>query len=400
MKTSNKSDYHEIYGESKSRVRYEKKDFIDYCLMIAITAVLVVVAYGLNHPIALAALVLCAYMVAIFPLRHGAKLAVPLLWSNKTEVIHLFVYKFKNARAPYFLAIGILLLENGLIRLTPDLPHYTENMRQIAYTLFFIHLGLITLYRTYILGQHLKKREHAKAVLLESSWRVQLLKQKNISIEIVHAYATGLLTHIVYLIPWYLVITYFQFSAIFLPVTIVIGFVIQMRFTKVINDWFYRDHWLCHNSEFEFVYNHGSHHDAIPSGLIGVAGNGFLEGFFRGSIGFPLPFLNPVLASLLYSADIKIDIDSHQYIPGIFPMLPKDVHAVTQHSLHHYGRLEPYGFGINMDQEDISEDTKKRFKMFPEELKNSISIEKELTNYEWNNRGHKWFLALIDKYGN
>ena len=40
-------------------------------------------------------------------------------------------------------------------------------------------------------------------------------------------------------------------------------------------------------SEVEFVYLHGTHHDAIPCALIGVGENGHLEGVFRQIIGFP-----------------------------------------------------------------------------------------------------------------
>jgi hypothetical protein len=57
----------------------------------------------------------------------------------------------------------------------------------------------------------------------------------------------------------------------------------------------------------------------------------------------------------VHTSAVKIDIDSHQYIPGIFPMSPTAVHEVTQHSIHHFGRLEPYGLAVKSDQVNISE---------------------------------------------
>lgn len=43
----------------------------------------------------------------------------------------------------------------------------------------------------------------------------------------------------------------------------------------------------------EFSCFHVSHHDAIPSGLIRVAGNGFLEGFTRHMLDSPVSSYNP-----------------------------------------------------------------------------------------------------------
>src|SRR5205807_7834504 len=92
---------------------------------------------------------------------------------------------------------------------------------------------------------------------------------------------------------------------------------------KVLNTWFYRDHWLGHNSEFEFIFLHGTHHDAIPSGMIAVAENGLLEGFTRYTLGSPIAVYDPIVSFLLFSFEITSDIESHQYIPGVFPRMPR-----------------------------------------------------------------------------
>src|SRR5262249_28348925 len=136
-------------------------------------------------------------------------------------------------------------------------------------------------YRTVILIAHLAKRELVREVLMQTPWQRTIKAKTNMTLEILHAYGTGVLTHIVLLAPWYMVIKYSRFSVIFLPVVCLINVIVHLKWMQRYNGWFYRDHWLGHNSELEFVYLHGTHHDAIPSGLIAVSENGFLEGFLR-----------------------------------------------------------------------------------------------------------------------
>jgi hypothetical protein len=196
------------------------------------------------------------------------------------------------------------------------------------------------------------------------------------------------------------VITYSRFSVIFLPVVCSINIVVQLKWLKAINAWFYRDHWLGHNSELEFIFLHGTHHDAIPSGLIAVAENGFLEGFLRFTIGSPVPFYNPIISFLVYTAEIKKDIEAHQYIPGVYPRLPRATMEVSQHSTHHYGPIEPYSFGVKLDLAGVSDDYKKSFARFliPDELTNSAKLDEELTGFKWDNPTYRRTLSLYDKY--
>ncbi|WNO11558.1 hypothetical protein [Teredinibacter sp. KSP-S5-2] len=400
MKDITEEKYHKLYGVKNVRITYKKSDFLDYVIMAVLTGAILYFTYGMHNPLAQVGMLLCAAAVAFFPLRHGIEFKVPIILSRPQEILYMFVHKVQNLRAPYYLAILVLIIENVVIYFTPEWPHKTALMGKIALYAFYGHIGLLTLYRTVIFVAHLIKREQVKEILMQSAWKGQLKRQPNITLEIFHAYFTGLLTHIVYVAPWYLVITYLQFSLVLLPVTCIAAFVIQTQFVKQINAWFYRDHWLGHNSELEFVYLHGPHHDAIPSGMIAVAGNGYLEGYVRGLLGFPIPFYNPIMAVLFYTIDVKIDIDSHQYIPGVFPGVDKDIHMVTQHSTHHYGRVEPLGFAINFDQPNVPEKAKKLFKLFPDELNNSIKIDEKLNGYQWDNHRYRWFLSMIDKYEN
>jgi hypothetical protein len=390
--------FHRMYGAKKPRVNYYGRDFLDYTLMILLTGAVVALVYGVRHPVSIAGFVLCAFTLAMFIVRHGVEFRIPVILRRPQDVVFMAVYKIQNLRPWYPIALGVLLLENYLIVLTPRLPHYTGLMHKVALTLFFLHLGSITVYRTVILFAHLAKKEHVREVLMQTPWKRVINEKTNITLEILHAYATGLLAHILLIAPWYLVVKYANFSLIFLPATLAVHAFIHVRWLKGYNAWFYRDHWVGHNSELEFLYLHGSHHDAIPSALIAVADSGFLEGFLRFAVSSPIAFYSPLLSFLIYMFDVKSDIDMHQYIPGVYPKLSRKILEVFQHSTHHYGRLEPYGISMKLDQPGISEAFKKRFALMPEDMRNSFKLEEELSGFEWNNPTHLNTLSLWDKY--
>lgn len=398
------ASFHKLYGVKKPRVTYYGRDFIDYTLMILLTAAVLVFSYGVRHPMTYVGLALCAFAVAMFVMRHGIEWKVPLILRRPQDVFFLFVYKLQNLPMLYLIAIGVLLVENVLIAATPNLPHHVELMRTIGLVLFYAHLLIITGYRTAILVDHLAKRELAREALMQTPWKRVINAKTNITFEILHAYTTGLLTHIILITPWYLVMTHARFSVLFMPVVCLINVYVHLKWLKATNEWFYRDHWLGHNSELEFVFLHGTHHDAIPCGLIGVAGNGFLEGFLRGTLAFPIPFYNPLIPFLVYTYEIKQDIDLHQYIPGIYPKMPKRAMEIGQHVVHHYGQLEPYSIGIKLNLPTVSEQsktfylTRKARQLFPDELMNSIRLDEELDDFQWDNPTHKNTLKLWDKY--
>ena len=397
----NKNDagiFHKLYGMKKPRAIYYKSDFLDYLLMILMCALVISLSYGLRHILSVIGLILCSLMLATFIIRHGIAFKVPVILRRPQEIVHMAVYKLQNLKLLFFVALGLLLLENILIAATPNLPHHVAWMRTAALYLFYIHLISISLFRTAILIDHLVKRELVREVLMQTPWKRAVNTKTNITIETVHAYCTGLLTHIILIAPWYLVITHLSLSVIFLPITCVLNVIVHLKWIKVYNAWFYRDHWLGHNSEFEFVYLHGTHHDAIPSGLIAVSENGLLEGFLRSMIAKPNTFYNPLIAFLIYTNDIKTDIELHQYIPGIFPRYERKMLEIVQHSTHHYGPLAPYGLGLKLDQPGVSEDIKKKFRWLPDEFTNSIKLDEELTDFKWDNPTFRRTLDLYDKY--
>ncbi|GFE86019.1 hypothetical protein [Steroidobacter agaridevorans] len=398
MNSADASKFHQLYGVHSPRMAYRRDDFIDYVLMLALCGGLVTVVYGLPSVMSIVGLALCVCLVGTFLLRHGWKLRTPVIVKRPQDVIYMLIYKLRNMTIPYFLAAALLLLENVLIYLTPEWPHHTELMRKIAIGLFYTHFIALTVYRTASLISHLRLKEHVRGFLLQTHWKVALQRQPSVVLEIVHAYFTGLLAHVILIAPWYIVITHVQYSVVFLPIALLANFVIHASFMKVLNRWFYRDHWLGHNSELEFVYLHGPHHDAIPSGLIGVSGNGFLEGFARYTLGGPGIFYNPLLLFVFYSIDVKSDIDGHQFIPGVYPRIPKEFQDINQHSTHHYGNLTPYGVGMNLDQPQLSEELRRKYRFLPQEMQHAIKLDEQLDGFKWDTPRYRRFVELYTKY--
>ena len=397
MSSPDAKKFHKLYGRPQKRISYQDKDFLDYLLMTGFCALVLWFGYGANHVLAVLGLALCGYMAIMFPIRHGVRLQVPLILRVPQNVLFLAVHKIQNIKAPYLIALALMVAQHVLIQYTPTWPHQVDWMRTLAIGLFWAHLLYITGFRTAVMIAHLRDRDHVRAVLSESVWKWRAQTPAMISREIVFAYATGLLSHLVFLIPWFLVITHVDHSLVLTPLTLILAFVIFNAYSKTLPGWFYRDHWLAHNSELDFVYLHGTHHDAIPGAMIAVAGNGHLEGLVRTSIGHPTAFLNPIATALFFTFEVKLDMHSHQYIPGIYPKPSKEDALLGHHALHHYGRLQPYGLGIDIDQA-TSDEYKKKLRRLPDEYKYSIRLEQQLTDYEWDNAKYRWYLDLMDRY--
>jgi hypothetical protein len=100
----------------------------------------------------------------------------------------------------------------------------------------------------------------------------------------------------------------------------------------------------------------------------------------------------------MHTVEVQKDIDAHQYIPGVFPKLPRIVLEVSQHSTHHYGPIEPYSFAIKVDQPDSPTNYQKLFRGLPDELRNSARLDEELTGFQWDNPTQRRTLSLYEKY--
>lgn len=390
--------FHWLLGPRRPRMNYAKGDFGDYLAMCALCALAVAVAYGPTAWPAWLGYALSGFLAVSFALRHGVAARVPLLLRRPHEFAYLLAHKLANLPALAVVALALLLAENALIELTPGWPHHTALMRTIGLVLFWLHAGGILAYRTVSLVDHWRKHALVSEVLLQSPWKNVGFVRRNIRYEIVHAYVTGVLAHLVLLAPWYFVLTRLQYSVLLVPLTCAASVLIHMRFLRRLNAWFYRDHWLGHNAEADFVYLHGTHHDAIPAGMIAVGGAGILEGLLRHAVGYPTPFYNPLTAFIAYTLEIKSDIDAHQFIPGIYPRMSMDFRRVGQHSIHHFGHLEPFGFGMKLDLPGLPERFVRGFDHLPEEFRNSARLDEQLNGFEWNNARYEWFLELCRKY--
>ncbi|WP_455872351.1 hypothetical protein [Serratia proteamaculans] len=388
--------YHQLYGVKNKRVTYMKSDFLDYVFMICICALVLYYSYGFENVLTKVGLVLCAIMVFAFPLRHGIEFKVPLILRRPQDIIYMVVYRLTNIEPVILVAAGVILIENLLIYMTPQLPHHVDLVRDVAFYLIYIHFAIITIYRTVILVAHLVKKGLVREVLMETPWKRTVAKKPGVIFEIFYSYFTGLLSHLMMLIPWFLVVSYLNFSLIFLPIICIVNYLVFQRSTGAILRWYYRDHWLGHNSELDFVYLHGAHHDAIPSALLAADESGYLEGVIRQALGRPIALFNPIMACVYYTKSVWGNVTGHQYIPGIYPKAT----VRTQHAIHHYGKLEPYGLPFNLEtiMYILPEKEKAKFEKMTERQKDAYRLDEILTGFKWDNSKFRWYLQLVKKY--
>ena len=147
MRADSYASFHKLYRRSKPRVVYYKQDFIDYFLMIAMTAIAIAVSYGWSSVMSFIGIALCGVMIATFIIRHGIEFKMPVILSRPQEILYTLTYKLQNLNRVYFTALGLLLLENLLIAATPNLPHHAELMRKVALYFFYIHIISVTAFR-------------------------------------------------------------------------------------------------------------------------------------------------------------------------------------------------------------------------------------------------------------
>src|SRR5262245_1411328 len=97
--------------------------------------------------------------------------------------------------------------------------------------------------------------------------------------------------------------------------------------------------------------------------------------------------------------EIPLDMRVNQAIHGVFPKLHKSTLERFQHSTHHYGPLEPYSNASRFDRAGASADSKKSFESWiPDEVRNSIQLDEELTGFKWDNPTYRRTLTLWDRY--
>jgi len=221
---------------------------------------------------------------------------------------------------------------------------------------------------------------------------------------LLHAFVTGIYTHLVTLIPWFCYLKLVDASArsaldpssldATLCFMMALSWTIRAAFVEPkivkdfedneLNDWYIRDHWLGHHDLFEFNYMHGPHHDALPVGMIAVADNGPVEGLVRHFLGHFDSFKCPPHAAYSWTKTVIRDLVGHQYVPGVFPWSFSVVDVGVHHIEHHFLSMHPLGNGIASDPDP----------------RNNCEVETWLSGdrYSPDNKVWNWFVREVAKF--
>src|ERR1700733_1351457 len=106
MKRPDPAFFHKLYGSPKPRVTYFGRDFLDYVLMVGLSALVVSLSYGFRSVMSAIGLFLCAVMIVTFIIRHGIELRFPVILRRPQEILYMLVYKIQNLKSLYFSALG------------------------------------------------------------------------------------------------------------------------------------------------------------------------------------------------------------------------------------------------------------------------------------------------------
>jgi len=387
-KNFDKSIYKFAQGKTTTKMIYSKHDFTDYTIMLVLSQMLLICIFGQEHIFSQAGFFIAGFLFFMFILRRGVSIKYPHIF-NLPELFRLMVYKFTNFRLMVAYQIASLFVEQIIIRVTPQLPHYKDEVQQMSLYLFYLSFIVITIFRTIILFCHLFNATHVLEFLQKTGWKKVMGSTTPAAIfDIFHGYCTGVLSHIFVVANWFLVIHYFEHSLLLLPFRVYICHKLYIKFEdEDLNSWYYRDHWLGHHSAIDFIYLHGPHHDAIPISLISAAETGPLEALMRHIMGHPESYTPPLYAFYIFTKTLIRVMVGHQYVPGIFPYSASIIQYGVHHVEHHYLQMRPLANGID-----------------PKKCKSSshdTTIDTTLDSYNPENATWKWFceqVKLIEGY--
>jgi hypothetical protein len=352
----------------KQLVGYTSRDFLLYILSLAGFGALCIVAFPVVW-VQLLLLSLLVFMAVVFVIRVGVSADWPSL---AVFVRGVLTYPFALVREvirgtlpfllPWLVGYAIALpLEHVLRERWGDSFLYSTVP---YYTIFLTTFALVTAFRTVALVHHLQRRAHIAAFLAASPYRT-FTRGVSTTVLIVHAYVTGVLSQIGGVLPSLIFAQLTQPTYLRELVAAAIGWLIvvvcRIDTVKAFNRWFAGDHARAHTSRFWFTVFHGTHHDAIPSGLIGGAGgNGFLEGVHRSIACFWFLQGGVLFLGIFGPIGVVHDMMVHQYIPGVFPFCRNVLVARAHHALHHFFTLEPLSVG---SQRALEEDVRNGYRM-------------------------------------
>lgn len=371
-------------------MRYQASDYPLFVLSLLLTALLIapILPNRFTQGLLVCALI---YLGWFFVVRHGAKFessVFAVVWEGLKEFPGYLLRSWWHVRSIIVPTILIFALavsaEHALRPLLIDTMWLdSAPWGWVIWTPFVA----ITCFRAFILVAHLLRASHVRD-FMESSPLKKTVAVSSIHNHIVHAFVTGMLSHLslVATTAWFYLLTDPSYLR---EALLLVGFLTwrliasRLRKRKILENGgtithslFYKNHATAHHSRFFFTVFHGHHHDALPSALIGSAGGtGFLENTDRAFIWLD-PLYSMILLHYALAVDIVIDMVVHQYIPGVFPFVKVTVKASAHHAFHHFGSLRPLGMIFDGYAE-------------PQDFKNGYKPDSVLT---------RWFLEQAARY--
>lgn len=444
--------------ETQPKMVYNKNDFVDYVTTLAMTVGASWACYGGikgnslssspssssgfglslgadgSHIFTQIVTASALFLGTVFAFRHGTptawtwKTVVPVVVAQPiTTVVNFVFYKAENLRAAALLQMALFFGEQAIFRsgIVEKIPVYIMVSNFVGGSasgsgyyvsalfdfstlgLFYTSFAILTFFRTVSFLDHLRQSAHVFKFLSQTGWNKTLSFLPGASGKegvyawldrvtgLTHAYVTGVWTHILTLVPLYVIFHAIRTSAgkddPALQLLLMISWGLRFLLFELklnldweltdFNDWYIRDHWLGHHSRFEFCCMHGPHHDALPLGMIAVADNGPLEGLVRHFAGHFDAYCCPWYAAFRWTKIIFRDMVGHQYVPGVLPLSYTVVEYGVHHVEHHYLSMHPLGNGIGCDPDP----------------RNNCEVEKWLSGgkYDAGNKVWTWFVEQV-----
>jgi len=271
-------------GIGLPRMSYRQGDVFDYALMQVCTLAVFAAIYP--RVVTLSAATMAIFMVGRFVWRFGLPRQAPRL---QLMVLLAQSLRLKVDNVPRALVIAWLKYTVFSSFEPPATPLDIDGK-----LLFWLSFLLITSVRLFFFGHHLWRRQFVDSYLRRTTWK-GTLEQTSIHVELMHALFTGMMTHLGLVAPWYFLIAHRRVPALLFPLHTLFDRYIDRSFygSEAFERWYYRDHWLGHHRECDFVYLHGPHHDAIPVSFMSSAETGQLEAPIRSVIGHPDIYFHP-----------------------------------------------------------------------------------------------------------
>jgi len=322
-------------------------DFLDYVIMLCLCNVVVWALGGGVHLLSQVMFLLSLFFVYSFYVRHGVALCMPVLFKEPMSVVYAACYLVPRWSLCFTVSLFVVAKfgEGMLITSFQWLPHASEKVRLAMLLMAGANFTALLIVRVFILVQHWRKAEHVERVLRDSSFR-RYLRGASVYFHIVHCFMTGVYGMVLSWLPWVWLIRLVPFSVLTSPIISLGLLKLTPFFGPDAYLSYYILHWQYHNSRFQFIYFHGSHHDCIPSSL-GASdfGDGFLGSIFMNMANCGIWLNGPLNVFSFFFQHSHLNMLSHQYIPGVYPYCDLIVKTDDFHMEHHYLRMEPLGLG-------------------------------------------------------